>query len=113
MVNIMVALKMWKEYWRHKHIHFAVDNAAVVTVCNTGFTRDNWLAIYIRNIWLITSTYDITMTVTHISGTKNTIADLLSRWDKTHNNTFKLQQLVTTPDWQQVPEDVFNVNLEI
>ena len=97
MVNIMVALEIGLS---HKHIHFAVDNG-------------KWLAIYFKNIWLITSTYDITMTVTHIAGRKNTIADLLSRWDKTQNNTTKLGELVRNADWQQVPENMFDVNLEI
>ena len=112
MVNIMIALKLWSKDWKHKHIHFAVDNAAVVTVCNTGFTRDKWLATYIRNIWLITSIHDITISVSHITGHRNVIADLLSKWDTTASTILKLEQLVENPQWQQLPEHIFDVNLK-
>ena len=32
MVNIIIALQVWKNHWQHKHVHFRVDNEAVVTI---------------------------------------------------------------------------------
>ena len=113
MVNIMIALKIWNKHWQGKHIKFLVDNEAVVTVCNTGFTRDPWLATYIRNVWLICSTHDIHITVSHIYGRKNTMADLLSRWEGTQANHRLLREHVKNPEWEDVSIEAFEVNLEI
>ena len=62
--------------WRHKRVQFKVDNAAVVSICQTGFTRDCNLAALIRNIWIVTAQYDIDLQVTHIAGRQNVTADL-------------------------------------
>ena len=47
MINILVALKLWAERWQHKHINLNMDNQDVVTICNTGYTRDTELATYL------------------------------------------------------------------
>ena len=106
MLNIIVALNIWKEEWRNKRI--------VVTICKTGYTRDSHLAAYARNIWLITSVYDIELCFTHIPGHTNQQADLLSRWEEgsvTHLQ--RLKKLVPNFQWQTVWESYFEVNTEI
>ena len=45
----------------------------------SGKTKEPYLAACIRNIWLLTATYDINLMVQHIRGTHNVIADCLSR----------------------------------
>ena len=80
MLNILVMLRLWAKYWTHKKIVLYVDIIAVVNVCNSGYTTDNFLGARVRNVWLITSEYDIDMTVRHIAGKRNVVADLLSRW---------------------------------
>ena len=113
MINILVALQVWKQAWTHKYIEFYVDNQAVVSICNTGYTRDSILATYMRNIWLLTSVYDIRIAVKHIAGKKNNIADLLSRWeDNSPSHISKLSQLVQYK-WQKVSDEFFKVNVNI
>ena len=113
MINILVARKLWGQRWQHKHINLYVDNQAVVTICNTGYTRDTELATYLRNIWLITSIWDIHVTVHHIPGYKNKVADCLSRWQGTEQCSLKLSSLVPQAQWCDLSQDVFEVNYDI
>ena len=43
-------------------------------------TEHVFLATCVRNVWLITSIFNIQLQVSHIPGNYNCIADLLSRW---------------------------------
>ena len=113
MVNILVALNMWKDQWKHKFIKFYVDNQAVVTVCSSLYTRDSILATYVRNIWLLTSLYDIKNSVLHIPGKENCIADILSRWENSLAQKSKLYTMLPDHKWNTVPDSVFDVNTEI
>ena len=71
------------------------DNMAVVEVIRSGKTRDSFLAICARNIWLITAYYfNIKLHVIHVPGKANDIADFLSRWLITTNPEGKLGQLL-------------------
>ena len=92
MLKILLALRVWGHMWQHKKIMFKIDNLAVVTVYNTGYTRCKHLAAIIRNIWLVTATWGTEINVTYIPGKLNNIADLLSRWD---NKTNKQSQLTS------------------
>ena len=113
MINILVVLQVWGQAWTGKHINLYVDNLAVVTVCQSGFTRDPTLAGYIRNIWLQTSIHNIKLRVHHIPGYRNVTADLLSRWEKSEKCNLKLAELVKNPEWRDVCDSYFKVNYEI
>ena len=83
MLNVIVALKVWAQYWQDKKITLYCDNMAVVEVITSGKTKDSFLATCARNIWLITAIFNIQLQVVHVPGKANTIADLLSRWTVT------------------------------
>ena len=77
----MVATRLWGEKWQHKHVKVYVDNASVVQVYNNGYTHDSFLVSCIRNIWLYTPIWDISLQVQHIAGYHiRDLGDLLSRW---------------------------------
>ena len=113
MINILIALNVWKDDWHECHVKFYVDNLAVVQICNGGYTKDAWLAACIRNIWLLTAIYDITLAVFHIPGYKNVTADLLSRWNNTVEHTNKLHSLVPDAGWRTVSPSWFELNHDI
>ena len=113
MVNILIALHVWKDQWKCKNVTFYVDNLAVVQICNSGYTKDKWLATCIKNIWLLASVHDISISVRHIPGYRNTTADLLSRWTDSLNQNFKLSQLVPDARWKTVDPEWFTLNNEI
>ena len=54
------------------------DSFAVIQVVATGKTRDPFLAACSQNIWLFTATLNIDLRMSHIKGSINNTADLLS-----------------------------------
>ena len=75
MLNILLALRIWKDQWANSRISVACDNQAVVQVLNSGKTRDLTLAAIARNIQFQAATRDIDLRVTHIPGKSNIITD--------------------------------------
>ena len=106
MINIMVALKIWGNMWSNKKININCDNLPVVQVLTTGRARDDILAACARNIWLLRSMNNIQLHVTHIQGSKYTIADLLSRWRGTPAYIDKLYVLLPDHIWLNTHVDL-------
>ena len=111
MLTLVIALKLWASVWAHSTVKFYCDNLAVVQVVLTGKTRDNMLALCLRNIWLITASYDIDLQIDHIQGRVNKIADLLSRIysPKTVDLTL-LKELQNSYTWHKIPLHFFDFN---
>ena len=97
MWNVLVALRIWGHQWSSQSVNIKCDNEAVVSVINTGATRDFILATMARNIWLETASKDIKLKLTHIAGKHNGCADLLSRWHLVNNRDSKLAQFIKQP----------------
>ena len=74
MLNLLVEIET---IWPHSKIKVHCDNMAVQAV-GLGKTKDPYSAACLRNLWLLTTSYDIELVIEHIQGTKNIIADLLS-----------------------------------
>ena len=53
MLNVMVAFRVWGPQWQDESIKVYCDNAAVVSILNTGHTKHNYLAACARTLWLI------------------------------------------------------------
>ena len=113
MANVVVALKIFAEIWQNQRISLYCDNMAVVEVLKKGKTRDSYLATCARNIWLISSLFNIQLDIIHIPGKYNQVADLMSRWDQTLNPIDKLSKLV--PNWKyiQTHQDLLLLNFSI
>ena len=79
MLNFVIALKVWGRFFEHSAITIFCDNMSVVQVVGSGKTRDKFLALCIRNIWLLAAYHDIDLEVKHIVGKNNVVADALSR----------------------------------
>ena len=112
-LNIVVALKVWGSVWKDHILEVKCDNMAVVEVLNTGRARDLMLASSARNIWLLTSMYNIELVVTHIPGVTNIVADLLSRWQGSQHDITKLNDLIPDHQWFPVHIDHTLLNTNI
>ena len=112
-LNVLVALKIWGNFWKDKIIEIKCDNLAVVEVLRSGRARDQLLASIARNVWLVTAIFNITLIVNHIPGIKNNTADLLSRWSQSHTDFEKLACLVPNYVWVQTHEDLLKLNTYI
>ena len=113
MLNIMVALKVWGYTWQNMRIEIKCDNLAVVQVLQEGKARDPLLATIARNIWMLTSVFNIHLSVSHIAGKNNATADLLSRWWVTENRDQKLSTLLHSWKWIPTHIDLLKLNHSI
>ena len=99
MLNILVALRVWAKQWATKTISVKYDNEAVVTILQSGKTRDPLLAAICRNISMETARADIRLRTTHIPGKINIIADSLSRFHMSPIHRDKVHQLLAGANW--------------
>ena len=113
MLNILVAIRVWHKKWISKHILIHCDNLAVVTILNTGKTKDTHLATLTQNIWLECAKNDIQIIVTHIMGKSNIIADLLSRCSNSENDKEKLEKLLPQHVWLETTNELLHINEKI
>ena len=114
MLNIIVALWVWGKMWHHGSIAIKCDNLGVVQVVRTGKTKDLFLALCIRNIWLLTAAYDIELHIDHISGNRNIIAETLSRiYSDRPVNSHILAELELNFIWDRVPARYFDLNTHL
>ena len=104
MLNILVAMRLWKDSLANKSIILYCDNLAVVNVLQSGRGRDLDLLAMARNVWLETAQADIDLQVQHIPGKANVVADLLSRWYSAGTDRQQLYQLVNEPQWFKVEQ---------
>ena len=102
MINILLALKVWGEAWKNAKIIIKCDNQAVVSVLNTGRSRDMLLCAMARNILLQAATWDINLIVLHVLGSENTVADVLSRWFVPNTPKHLLYLSIPSPVWCKV-----------
>ena len=92
MLNILLAVRSWASQWATKTILVRCDNEAVVTILQTGKTKDATLAAICCNISMETAKADIRLKTVHISGKLNVIADSLSRFHISNVHKDKVPQ---------------------
>ena len=114
MLNVIIALRTWDKLWCHSVISIHCDNLGVVFVVKTGKTKDPFLALCIRNIWLLSAHYDIDLHIQHIPGCFNVIADSLSRiYSDTPVNHRILRELEDHYVWEHIPSTYFDLDLHL
>jgi hypothetical protein len=113
-INILVALRVFSGLIKGRSIIVWCDNAGAVAMLNSGRGKDPLLQCIARNLWLEQASLDCEMIFTHIRGSANCVADLLSRWSVTSNPTAKLFQLLNNiPIWCSVSRDLLYLNQNI
>ena len=111
MINILVALKLFKNMWSGKKVLIKCDNQAVVTVLRSGRTKDPFLGAFARNVWFTAAVADVELQYTHVLGKNNRTADLLSRWQNSPSNIVELKCLVPDAIWLSV--DLTELELDV
>ena len=113
MLNFVISLKVWGPFWKHSAITIFCDNMSVVQVVSSGKTRDKFLALCIRNIWLLAACYDIDLEVKHIVGKKNEVVDALSRIYSDKPVRHEILQCLTQFIWEEVPLQAFDLDFYV
>lgn len=79
LVPIVLAAALWGHQWKGKTVRARCDNAAVVSIINTGSSRAKEAMHLMRCLSFIAAKYEFFMCATHIRGVDNILADALSR----------------------------------
>jgi hypothetical protein len=113
-VNIVVVIKTWGHMLQSKCIKVWCDNSAAVAVINLGWGHNSNMQAVARNVWLLASQFDLEIQFQHIQGSKNSIADLLSRWDSYNNPHAALYSLLNNnPEWARPMLKDLELNMDI
>ena len=83
LLNIVVAVKMWRERWSGWSVQIYCDNLNSVFVLQSGKSRDIFMRACAREIFLHTAACDIDLQICHRPGLDMVWADALSR-EHTH-----------------------------
>ena len=78
LVPIVVACVVWGCIWQGCVVHVHSDNEAVVTVVNSGYSKDPQMMHLTRCLFFILAVWDISLYACHIPGVLNTVADALT-----------------------------------
>jgi hypothetical protein len=67
-----------------------------------------------RNVWPLASQFDLEIQFQHIESSKNSVADLLSRWDSHNNLHAALYSLLNkNPVWARPTLKDLELNMDI
>ena len=113
MINILVATRLWGHSWAHKKVLIKCGNQAVVSILKIGRTRDSAQASIARNILLEVSCLHISISVIHVLGKDNAVADVLSRWQNSTKDWQILHNNVINPIWVQADTSLLITDLSI
>ena len=95
MLNIMVAVRVWKYCWARKSILIYCDNQAVVSVLNSDKTHDMLWAALAHNISMNIAMADINIKLIHIMSKKNVLAYSFSKFHIAPQHQDKVSQIFT------------------
>lgn len=79
LIPIIIATLVWGPDFAGKRLLASCDNAAVVSVLNSRYSRDKDLMQLLRCLFFIEAYYHFSLSAHHIAGTRNVWADDLSR----------------------------------
>ena len=79
LVPIVVACALWGDQWRGATVLCRCDNAAVVSIVNSGSSKDALVMHLMRSLFFIAAVNGISLYAQHIPGKHNNAADALSR----------------------------------
>ena len=79
LLPIVVAAAFWGPQWRGKAIHFCCDNMAIVHAGQSGKSTEPLVMQLLQGLHLFAMEHHLHFTISHIAGTDNSPADLLSR----------------------------------
>jgi len=79
MYAVLVACTTWGREWQRKRLLFHCDNAAVVDIWRKGTCRCPHIMSLVRALYFCAASNNYHLSITHIPGARNQIADHLSR----------------------------------
>ena len=115
MLNVVVALKVWRELWAGKRVRIEGDNSNTCLALQTGRSRDPFLQHCVREVFLITAAEDIELLALHKPGVLLVRADALSRapTSRVHRKWVNNDSLLRQAHRVRVPPEFFELSPEL
>ena len=79
LIPVLIATIIWGPELSGKRVLSNCDNAAVVAVLNSRYSREKHLIHLLRCLFFVEAHFQFQLSASHIAGIANTIADDLSR----------------------------------
>ena len=79
LLPIVLACAVWGRQWQHKHLHCFCDNMAVVEIWASQTSKHPLIMHLLRCVHLFVAYYDLTLSIQHVPGKLNVLADAISR----------------------------------
>ena len=76
---IVIAVITWGHNWTGKRIRFNCDNKSIVQSWAKGSSKNRAVMSLLRHLFLVAARGQFTISMAHIPGSRNTVADALSR----------------------------------
>lgn len=96
---IILAAKRWGHQWENKRIIIHSDNQAAVAIINKGTTANARIMYELRTLFWLSAHYNFHITAVYIEGTRNKLADAISRLhEPSHVIAFHSQLREIMPD---------------
>ena len=104
---IMASLWIWGSDLKNKRIVIHTDNEALVAILNSSTSRDSEVMVLLRYLIIACMKFNIQIKSVHISGKRNILCDLLSR--------FQVDQFLKLAPWvanapTRIPEQILPRN---
>ena len=77
LLPVVLACLVWGRLWRSQHVLVHCDNQAVVSVVNSGYSKDSSLMQLLRCLFFIKASFKISLNAIHIKGEDNVKVDAL------------------------------------
>ena len=93
-----MACEVWGHLWSQRRILFHCDNLAIAQVWRSGMSKAPLLMHLVRALFVVAAKHNFHVSLTHITGVDNSIADALSRF-----HMRKFHQLAPDADGEPTP----------
>ncbi len=80
---VLQAILRWGHLWRHSHVHFHVDNQAVVAALSDHTNRSPHLVKLLQHILMLAAALEFSFSSSWLSSADNALADAASRFQYT------------------------------
>jgi len=108
MMALLIAVKLWAPQWQGKRLLIFCDNEAVVSVIQSGRSRDGILQAGLRELNYLCTINSVDIVPRHLSSSDNRLADHLSRWNLSPSHAQAFYALASKTGHKLIEEHVSN-----
>ena len=81
MVPVVLSCAVWGPLLARKTVLIQYDNTGVVAAVKKGSAKEELVMHLLRALWFFVTYFDISITIEHIVGSANQVADQISRYN--------------------------------